>query len=90
MVEIKFQDTHHRAVALDDGKVIGECTFSHSDKVWIIDHTFVRSDYGGQGLARKLVDCIVDEARAAGIKLAATCPYAIKVFREDKYKDIIV
>lgn len=90
MVDIVFQRDKHRAVALDEGNRIGECTFSDTGKVWIIDHTEVSSEYSGQGIARRLVDTIVYEARKEGIKLAATCPYALKVFKEDKYKDILV
>lgn len=89
MIRIKFDQGVNRAIAVDKGKQIGECTFSVSDKIWIIDHTFVEPEYGGQGIARKLVDKIVDEARKAGVRLTATCPYAVKVFKDYKYKDII-
>lgn len=90
MIEVKFEREKNRSAAYDNGAEIGECTFSSSDKIWIIDHTFVDSIYGGQGIARKLVDAVVDAARSEGVKLSATCPYAIKVFKEDKYSDILV
>lgn len=91
MVEIKFENGK-RAYATDQDKVIGESSFSGSDKIWIIDHTEVDPDYSGQGIARKLVDRVVEEARAQDKKLTATCPYALKVFSEspEEYKDVLI
>lgn len=88
MPDITFERERRRAVARDEGKEIGESTFSTSEKIWIIDHTFVDKAYGGQGIARRLVDAIVAEARQAGIKLTATCPYAAKLFKEEQYRDV--
>ncbi len=90
MVKVVFDKENNRAVALDGEREIGESTFSASARLWIIDHTQVDEAYGGQGIARRLVDTIVDEARREGIKLTATCPYAAKVFKEEKYQDIIL
>ena len=53
----------NRAAAYDDEKFIGESTYAKSDKVWIIDHTFVEKSYGGQGIAGRLVAKLVEEAR---------------------------
>lgn len=90
MVDIAFDAAGKRAVARDGEKEIGECTFSASDRLWIIDHTQVDAAYGGQGIARRLVDAIVEEARRQGVRLTATCPYAVKVFKEEKYQDIVL
>ncbi len=89
MIEIKFEDDKNRAAIYDGAEEIGYCTFSRSEKIWIIDHTCVSSAYGGQGLARKVVDKIIDTARERGIKIAATCPYALKVLKDEQYKDIL-
>lgn len=89
MVRIEFHRDSNRSVAMVGDKQVGECTFYDSDSVWVIDHTFVEPQYGGQGIARRLVDAIVDEAVKAGAKLAATCSYACKVFKDEKYKDAL-
>lgn len=90
MVEIVFQGENARSLAKDDGRVIGECTFSSSGGVWTVDHTRVDREYGGQGIARRLVDSVAEEARRSGVKLGATCSYAVKVFSEPEYGDISV
>ena len=88
-MEIKFDEKGHRAVALVDGKQIGECTFSRATGLWIIDHTKVDEEYEGQGIGKKLVDKVVEEARKKGIKLMATCPFALKLFQTSKeYEDV--
>ena len=51
MIKIIYEQKENRAAAYDDEKFIGESTYAKSDKVWIIDHTFVEKSYGGQGLA---------------------------------------
>lgn len=89
MIEVRFEEDKNRVALYDGLKEIGECTFSRSEKIWIIDHTLVSSEYGGQGLARKLVEAVIDAAKEKGVKLAATCPYALKVLAEAKYQDIL-
>lgn len=89
MIEVRFEEDKQRAALYDGTKEIGACTFSQSEKIWIIDHTLVSSEYGGQGLARKLVDAVIDAAKERGVKIAATCPYALKVLTEAKYRDIL-
>lgn len=89
-MEIKFEENKHRSAAYVDGKEIGESTFSVSDSFWIIDHTEVDPEYGKQGIGKKLVDKIVEEARKNGIKLMATCPFALKLFNTDpQYADVL-
>lgn len=50
----------------------------------IIDHTEVSEALKGQGMGRQLLDALVVWAREAGIKVMATCPYALGQFRKDK------
>ncbi|NLM06183.1 MAG: N-acetyltransferase [Tissierellia bacterium] len=89
MLNIVFEKDNKRAAAYDDGKLIGECTYSQGSDFWIIDHTEVSEDYGGQGIARKLVDKVVEAAREKGLKIIPLCPYAKKVFTENsEYADV--
>lgn len=90
-MEIVFEEDKKRSIALDSGNKVGECDFKIKDGYWTIVHTEVDKDYSGQGIARKLVDKIVDEARDRDIKLKATCPYALKLFEShDEYSDVFV
>lgn len=68
MIKIIYEQKESRAAAYDDEKFIGESTYAKSDKVWIIDHTFVEKSYGGQGIAGRLVAKLVEEARKNDIK----------------------
>lgn len=54
-----------------------------------IDHTIVDKEYGGQGIAGKLVDEVVNYARENNLKISSTCWYASKRLKDEKYKDIL-
>lgn len=60
---------------LVDGAEAGELDYRMADGVRIYTHTGVRDEYEGQGLASKLAKHVLDDARASGIKIGATCPY---------------
>lgn len=55
MVKVVFEPEKFRAAAYDGNKIVGECTYSNSEKIWIIDHTQVADGYSGQGIAARLV-----------------------------------
>ena len=58
---------------------IGECCFVENDDVWNIIHTYVKSEYQGQGIARKLVECVKEQSIENNKKLIAKCSYANKI-----------
>ncbi|TCD46302.1 N-acetyltransferase [Streptococcus sp. X16XC17] len=90
-MEILFEEANERSVALDGGKEIGECTFISSGDKCTINHTFVEPTYEGRGIARQLVEKIIDVARERNQKVAATCPYVVALFQKtDKYDDVAV
>lgn len=68
----------------DKGEVIGEMAYMPMNNSIIITHTGVSLDYRDQGLAEKLVLAGIQKARREQLKLGATCPYAVKYFREHK------
>lgn len=80
MIEIKFES--NKSVAYDEDKKIGECVFIESQNSWNIIHTEVDSSYQGQGIARKLVECIIGMAKNQNKKLVADCSYAKKVIEK--------
>jgi uncharacterized protein len=54
----------------------GELTFSKVNPQLIIaDHTGVPDAFRGKGVARALVQRLVDDARAQGVKIIPLCPY---------------
>ena len=84
MIEITFEKDKNRSVAFDNNTIIGECDFVIQKNIWNIIHTVVNSKYQGQGIARKLVESIIDNAKEAKIKVIADCSYAKKVLDESK------
>ena len=68
MADIQFRPEEMRAVALDGEKVIGECKVSASGRLWLLTHTEVDPAYGGQGIAGKLVDCVVEAAALENVR----------------------
>ena len=86
---IEFDDKNNQSLAYVDGKEAGECQFDIKDGKWYIMHTGVRPQYGGRGIARKLVEKIVEEARKRGIKIVPICSYAQKMLQGEEYADVI-
>lgn len=92
MIDIQFVPEENRAIALFEDQVIGYASYieNKGDDVWIIDHTFVDENQRGQGIAVKLVDTVVEEARIRGVKIVPECPYVDNLFKRDpeKYEDL--
>ena len=87
-VSIEFKD--NKSVAFIGNNEIGVCEFKDSDEGWIIFHTEVNSNYRGSGIAKKLLDRVVIEARNRNIKIIPKCEYAIKVMvGKNEYSDVI-
>ena len=78
MIDIRFED--FRSAAYDDGKIIGECTFSVEKNTWILSHTEVDPSYGGQGIAKRLLKSVVENALSRGGKIKPVCSYVVKEF----------
>ena len=79
MVKIEFDEKNNRTIALDDNKIIGECDYIVSEDGWNIVHTEVEETYKGQGIARELVNCVLEKAK---VKVKADCSYAKRIIEE--------
>ena len=84
MINIEFVKEKNKAIALDDNFEIGECVFENLKYTWNIIHTGVDSKYQGQGIARRLVNCVIEEAKKYNKKLTADCSYAKKILEKTK------
>ena len=67
----------NRIAAVDGGEEVGEVTFPERDGVCTINHTSVNGRYRGQGIASELVRRAVEEIEGRGLKVEATCSYAL-------------
>lgn len=89
MVEVRMDQSRNRASAFDGDKEIGYCTYEPDGNVLTVTHTVVEPEYGGQGLARKLMDEVVAFAREQGYKIVPVCSYVVHAFEKDaSYADV--
>lgn len=84
MIEIKFELKNYRAVAYDNNVEIGECAFVETDGCWNIVHTEVSTLYQGQGIAKKLVEKVMENAKIYNKVLIAECSYAKRLLEKKK------
>lgn len=82
MIEIKFDKNNNKSIALDKENKIGECVFIEDEEYWNIIHTEVSNLYRGQGIARRLVENIIENSKIYNKKLIAECSYAKKIINE--------
>lgn len=82
MIEIKFDKNNNKSIAYDNSSPIGECDFIEQEGCWNIIHTEVSNLYQGQGIAKRLVECIIENAEKYNKKLIADCSYAKNVMEK--------
>ena len=83
MIKIVFKREEKRSIAYDSDKQIGKCDFEEINDTWNITHTEVDSAYQGQGIAKKLVENIIQNAKILNKNLEATCSYARKIIERN-------
>ncbi|ANK59076.1 GNAT family N-acetyltransferase [Loigolactobacillus backii] len=74
------------------GRLIAEITFQelHDGTVYAIDHTFVRDDHRGEGIASQLVKAVIQRAQASNVKIMPICSYAKSFFqRKPEYQGLL-
>jgi predicted GNAT family acetyltransferase len=80
-----------RYVARVEGKPDAEMTFSRAgEKILIIDHTGVPAELGGMGVGKALVDYMVHDVRARGLKVVPLCPFTSATLRKHpEWQDVL-
>lgn len=75
-----------------EGRRLAEMTYSRTNaSMIIIDHTDVDPSLSGQGVGRKLLDALVQWARATATKVVPLCPFAKAQFNKDaSIRDVLV
>ena len=84
MIQIKFDENNKQSIAIDKDVKIGECDYIETENCWNIIHTEVNNSYQGQGIARKLVEIIIENAEIRNKNIIADCSYAKKVIENAK------
>lgn len=60
---------------------IGRLTWVAHDRVRIVDHTLVPPEIGGRGVAARLVEALLADARAQHFTIIPECSYVAAAFR---------
>ena len=81
MIRIEFDAKNNKSIAYDENTIVGVCEYVVQEDVWNIVHTQVDKNHQGQGIARRLVECIIEEANKNNKKLIADCSYAAKIIK---------
>ena len=83
--------TGGRYVARIEGKPEAEMTFSKAgEKIMIIDHTGVPAELGGMGVGKALVEHMVHDVRARGLKVVPLCPFTKATLQKHpEWQDIL-
>ena len=84
MIKIIFEKNQNKSIAYDNNNKIGECDYIEENDCWNIIHTEVDNSYQGQGIARKLVENILENAQIYNKKIIADCSYAKKILMDRK------
>lgn len=84
-MQYKINEKENQVQVFDGDKKIGFISLIKKGDLVDAPHTEVDKEYGGQGIAEKLVEY----ARKNNKKIIPTCPYIKNKFEKDeKYKDV--
>ncbi|MDN4165453.1 GNAT family N-acetyltransferase [Cytophagales bacterium LB-30] len=94
-MEIQQQDDGHKGSFFikSEGKKLAEMTYVYSGPGrLIIDHTEVDESLRGQKVGNKLLDKVVEMARAKDLKILPLCPFAKATLLKNKeaFADVLV
>ncbi|MCX7863429.1 MAG: N-acetyltransferase [Novosphingobium sp.] len=61
-------------------RALGRLTWSEENGVRIAEHTVVPPEIGGLGVGARLVEALIEDARAQGFKVKPACSYVAAQF----------
>ena len=89
-ITVTRNDERGRFEATIDGKVAGYAEFKPGDGRIEFTHTVVDDAYEGQGVGSTLVSQALDQVRAEGLDVVATCKFVRSyIERHQEYADLL-
>jgi predicted GNAT family acetyltransferase len=73
--QVRDDQDASRYVIESAGQVVGAAYYHRFDDHIVFTHTEVDEGHQGEGLAAQLVQYALDDARQAGLRVVALCPY---------------
>ena len=91
MSTVRDNPAEHRYEIYDDEQLVGFAQYRVTQGRIAFTHTEVDPAFGGRGLARRLVDEALGDARRRGLAVLPFCPYVRKVIAENpgQYLDLV-
>jgi uncharacterized protein len=86
VIDIRHEEADGRGAFFieREGVRLAQMTYSRAGAdLVVVDHTEVRQELQGLGIARRLLDTAVAWARQTKTRVTATCPYANAQFEKD-------
>lgn len=75
---------------VQEDKVVGKIEFVKDGNELTITHTIVNPLFRGQGIAKILMEKVIELAKEKGYKIIPVCSYAISYFEKNKeYKELL-
>jgi predicted GNAT family acetyltransferase len=89
MIDIQRNDEENRFEAIVNGKV-AFVSYEISDGSINLFHTEVPPEFEGEGIGGELVKTAIEYARAQGLSVIPTCPFAAAYIRRHReYQDLV-
>ncbi len=72
-------------------KAVARITYYYrSDRVIVVDHTFVHPSLRGQGIGKLLLDRVIAMARKENLKIIPVCDFAVSEFgKHPEFSDVL-
>ena len=84
---MEYKQEEKRIAVYDNGREVGEVTWTNAGDSVIIDHTYVDVSQRGKGIAAELVRLVVEMAKVEGYTIVPLCSYAKYEFdRKPEYQ----
>jgi predicted GNAT family acetyltransferase len=90
MNDVQDDGANSEYVITVDGARAGVAHYVSVDGGRVFDHTKIDADFEGQGLGSALARGALDDVRARGIHIGATCPFIVSFLeRHPEYQDLV-
>lgn len=77
-------------ITTEDGRLAGFAQYEPGDGVRDFNHTVVKDEFEGQGIGGRLARAALDQTRADGLKVVATCPFIKSwIDKHPDYQDLL-
>ncbi len=79
-----------RIELIQEGKVVGKIEFNNENGDLSITHTIVNPLFRGQGIAKILMEKVIELAKEKELKIIPICSYAASYFEKNpEYKQLL-